>query len=75
MPDNQGLINVARGDAQATAAKAGDWGPSTAQTASIGQDQSASDRMSSPNHRLSVTKAHPSTAGITSAPALSTDSP
>lgn len=70
MADQQGLINVARGDAQDTASKAGDWGLSTRQSASIAQDQSASDRMSSPNHRLSVTKTHPSARGITVARAL-----
>ncbi len=75
MPGNQGLINVARGDAQATASKAGDWGPSNRQAASIAQDQAVSDRESSPNHRLQVTKAHPSTAGITKVPALPTDAP
>lgn len=75
MADQQGLINVARGDAQATADKAGDWGLSTRQSASIAQDQSASDRMSSPNHRLPVLKTHPSTKGITRVAALSTDAP
>lgn len=75
MADQQGLINVARGDAQSTAEKAGEWGPSSRQAASIAQDQAASDRMSSPNHRLGVLKAHPSTAGVTKAPALPTDAP
>lgn len=75
MADQQGLINVARGDAQATADKASEWGPSSRQAASIAQDQAASDRMSSPNHRLGVLKAHPSTKGVTRVAALSTDAP
>lgn len=75
MADQQGLINVARGDAQATADKADEWGPSSKQAASIAQDQAASDRMSSPNHRLNVLKAHPSTRGITRVAALPTDTP
>lgn len=62
MPDQaQGLINVARADAQTTenAAAKSDWGMSTSQQNSINQDQATSDRMSSPNHRLPVLKTHP----------------
>ncbi len=64
MPGNQGLINIARGEAQR--------GESNA---ALAQDQAVSDRESSPNHRLPVTKAHPSTYGVTKAPALPTDAP
>jgi hypothetical protein len=71
MPDNQGLINVARMDAQNSAAQS-EWEPEKA-AASIKQDQATSDRLSSPNHRLPVTKTHPSAAGITRVAALSTD--
>jgi len=62
MPDtNQGLINVARADAQSTAnaAAKSDWGMSTNQQNTIAQDQATSDRMSSPNHRMPVLKTHP----------------
>lgn len=62
MPDQaQGLIDIARGDAQANASKMqNSWEPQK-QQAQINQDQAVSDRLSSPNHRLSVVKAHPST--------------
>ncbi len=46
MPGNQGLINIARGEAQR--------GESND---ALAQDQAVSDRESSPNHRLQVTKA------------------
>ena len=61
----QGLINVARTDAQsnASAGADSDWGPSTNQQNAVKQDQATSDRLSSPNHRLSVLKAHPAARG------------
>ena len=67
--DDGGMINVARDDAQSTAAKAGEWGPSAAQQKAVAQDQATSDRLSSPNHRLPVTKT-PATRAPASAPVL-----
>jgi hypothetical protein len=64
---------VARGEAQSAADRL-PWDPD-AQKADIAQQQKTSDRLSSPNHRLNVTKAHPTTWGITKAPALPTDAP
>lgn len=72
MADKQGLINVARGEAQ-TAAARHPWDDDAAER-DVKQAQAVSDRLSSPNHRLSVTKTHPSSGG-TPAPALSTDAP
>lgn len=70
MADKQGMINVARGEAQS--AKTRYPGNSDAAAEDISQSQNVSDRLSSPNHRLPVLKAHPSASG-TPAPALSTD--
>ncbi len=69
-PGAQGMINVARGDAQSIAIKPN----APSRQNEINQDQATSDRLSSPNHRLQVTKAHPTTYGITTTRALPTGS-
>ncbi len=63
--DDGGMVNVARGDAQ-TAADRHPWDPDAAE-ADIKADQKTSDRLSSPNHRLPVTKTPMTQAGTRAA--------
>lgn len=56
---DQGLINVARMNAQSNP---------TPQNVAV--QQATSDRLSAPNHRLPVMKAHPASVGVTKVPAL-----